>query len=283
MQWKRWARYTLTALKVAFIRPIWGLNERLGPLSAGLTILFGLFVGFLTKNPVWGLVGLLAGLLLLAFIAVVIAVADDARPVPATPVSTEHRDDLKTIAGTFRRLVQEAGISEQSDDWRALAGHFGEVADQLHRCNLCLADVAERKKELRNLIGGMVDNSPVYDYKRDTVFEFVVKTIERLAEIPNGLIPPISIHWVDAYGFLHITTNVLPNETATLSDNDNPNLSALKLSVEQMMDDAKSSVEAAAVAQAVRDLHDSQSEAARSLDRTIRRDVIVGTCPDCAV
>lgn len=284
MQLRRWIGYSGTALRVAFIRPIWGLDKVHGPLAAGLTILAGLFVGYLTKNPAWGLVILLAALLCLAFVAVLTAVASDDQTAPLTRVSPEHRDALKAIATKFRRLgPEEDGVDEQSDDWRALEGHFGEVADQLRQYNLNLSDVEQRQRELRSHIGGMVDESPVKADRRTMAYESVAKTIERLVAVPGGLVVPITFQWHDANGLTQVGTNVYPNDlwgVVTLGD---PDTGAIRLAVEQMTNDAKSSDEALAVVQATQVLHDSENEAAQSLDRITRRDTIVGTCPDCAV
>ena len=135
---KRWMGYVMTALRRAFIRPIWGLNDKLGPLATVLPFAAALIIGFVTKNVTWGLVGLVGGALVLTFSVLVVEVAHEAQAQaelearPPTPVSAAHQDQLKRIAQSYRSAVpEEECVTESGDDWQALVGHFPEVADLL--------------------------------------------------------------------------------------------------------------------------------------------------------
>jgi hypothetical protein len=287
-QLKRWTGYTLTALHRAFIRPIWDLNARLGPLAAVPPVAAAVVVGFITKQLAWGFVGLVSGLLVLAIVSLVFAVAKEAEEKEEartpTPVSLAHRDALKSVAQELRSHVSAGqGVSETDDDWRAFASYFPDVADQVRHYNLGIAEVERRQAALRNHIGGMVDRSSVKGDRRDMAHDFVVKTITRRAEVPNGLMPPISFDWQEFGGDIQVATDVYPSNLWGVGVSSDPDLSAIKLSVEQMVNDAKVSKEAGAFAQAIPDLHGSENETCRNLDRIGRRDLIVGTCPDCAV
>jgi hypothetical protein len=118
----------------------------------------------------------------------------------------------------------------------------------------------------------MIDESPITEDRRTSAYDFDAKTIVRLADIPNCLLPPITFTWQDFHGVIQVGTDVYPSDLRGVVVSGDPDTSAIKLSVEQVM-----------YAATLRVLHDSENEIAKSLDRIVRRDVIAGMCPDCAV
>jgi hypothetical protein len=105
----------------------------------------------------------------------------------------------------------------------------------------------------------------------------------RLMTIPNGLLLPLSFERQDLNGLVVETTSVSLNELWAIPHLDDPDLRAIRIAVEQLMNDVKLSTEARAVVNAVNTVHRMQNDVARMLDQIICRDSITGTCADCVL
>jgi hypothetical protein len=266
------------------IRPIWQLNSVLGPLAILVWIASAFLVGFLTSNFAWGLVVLASVFGLLAFAEVVRRmVADDAQ-APGIQVSDRHRDGIKAIASNFKLLViNHEEIREDTDDFRCLRGHFEGVAMVLMTYNRDLWTEDFRRKQFSKYVEALVETSPVIEDRRSSVHDLIVTTMTRLMTIPNGLLLPLSFERQDLNGLVVETTSVSLNELWAIPHLDDPDLRAIRIAVEQLMNDVKLSTEARAVVNAVNTVHRMQNDVARMLDQIICRDSITGTCADCVL
>ncbi len=206
---KRWLGYVWEALQRAYIHPVWGLNEKLGPFAAVLPVVAAIIVGLVTKDLAWGLVGLLGGLLLMTVVALVVEVAHEDKTLPPVPISDTHRDDLKAMAQRFRGQVSGGrSLTETDDDWHALAGHFPDVATQLRAYNERLTLVTMCQLKLRSHIGKMVDESPIAEDRKTTAYDFVVKLVEKLVPTPNALTVSVTFRWEEVNGSEQVSTDI---------------------------------------------------------------------------
>ena len=98
----RWIRAIGRALWEAFLRPVWAANAWLGPLASLITVAAAGGVGLVSKKPLWGVIVVLAGALLLAFVALVERVVRDSN---AVTVPDDHRNYIKNIAQSYRGQV----------------------------------------------------------------------------------------------------------------------------------------------------------------------------------
>ena len=266
------------------IRPIWQFNSVLGPLAILVWIAGAFLVGFLTSNVAWGLVMLVGVFGLLAFAEVVRRVVADDAEAPGIQVSDRHRDGIQGIARNFRLLViNQNEIREDTDDFRCLRGHFASVAMVLTTYNRDLWSEDFRRKQFSKYVEALVETGPVKEDRRSSVHDLIVTTMTRLMTIPEGLLLPLHFERQDLDGLALETTSIYPNELWPIAQLDDPDLHAIRVAVEQMMNDVKSSTEARALVNAVDTVHRIQNDVARLLDQVIRRDSITGTCADCVL
>ncbi len=278
---ERWVNCTGWAAW-SVIRPVWQLNSVLGPLAILVWIAGSFLVGFLTSNVAWGLVVLVGVFGLLAFAEVVRRVAVDDAEEPGIQVSDRHRDGIRAIATNYRLLVNnQEEIHEDTDDFRCLRGHFGSVAMVLSTYNRDLWTADFRRKQFSRYVEALVETSPVKEDRRSSVHDLIVTTMTRLMTIPNGLLLPLHFQRHDLNGLALETTSVYPNERWAIAHLDDPDLHAVRVAVQQMMNDVKSSTEAQAVVNALDTVHRIQDDVERMLDQIIRRDSMSGTCADC--
>jgi hypothetical protein len=266
------------------IRPIWQLNSVLGPLAILVWIGGAFLLGFLTNNFAWGLVVLVGVFGLFAFAEVVRRVVAGDAQAPGIQVADRHRLRIKAIASNFRLLViNHEEIREDTDDFRCLRGHFGSVAMVLMTYNRDLWTEDFRRKQFSKYVEDLVETSPVNKDRRSSVRDLIVTTMTKLMTIPNGLGFPLSFERRDLNGLALETTSVSPNEMWAIAHLDDPDLRAIRVAVEQLMNDVKSSTEAKAVVNAVNTIHRIQNDVARMLDQIICRDSITGTCAECVL
>ena len=127
---------------------MWATNAKLGPFAGLLVAVAGVVVGFVSKQPLVGIIFILAGAVILALLALAIRIVED---TVAVPVADEHRNYIKGVAQSYRAaLVAGSAIRVGDDDWLVIENHFPSVATQLRDYNdrLITVDTRERSCEI---------------------------------------------------------------------------------------------------------------------------------------
>ena len=277
-----WIRATRQAFYEAFIRPVWATNAKLGPFAGLLVAVAGVVVGFVSKQPLVGIIFILAGAVILALLALAIRIVED---TVAVPVADEHRNYIKGVAQSYRAaLVAGSAIRVGDDDWLVIENHFPSVATQLRDYNDRLITVDTRERELRDHIARVVEGSRVQQRFHDQTWDFIVKLMGRLVGSGTvGLEAPITYRWSDLEDVQVVETDVTGGNQWALVSQEDLNSAAVRAEIEQTVHDVQRSAEAKALVAANANLHKTQNEVAKSIDRIGRLVTITGICPDCVV
>jgi hypothetical protein len=98
----------------AVFRPLWQVNDWLGPVSILVSLGISAWVGLVTKSPAWGLVALLGLLLSLTFAEVVRRVRDDRRPMSAAEKAAILDDAIYEGDGLLNLVEQMPFLLDHS-------------------------------------------------------------------------------------------------------------------------------------------------------------------------
>ena len=124
----RWIRATGQAFYEAFIRPVWATNAKLGPFAGLLVAVAGVAVGFVSKQPLVGIIFILAGAVILALLALAIRIIED---TVAVPVADEHRNYIKGVAQSYRAAL----VAGSAIEWVMTTGSLSSTTSHQLRPN----------------------------------------------------------------------------------------------------------------------------------------------------
>ena len=98
-----------------------------------------------------------------------------------------------------------------------------------------------------------------------------------------GLEAPITYRWSDLEDVQVVETDVTGGNQWALVSQEDLNSAAVRAEIEQTVHDVQRSAEAKALVVANANLHKTQNEVAKSIDRIGRLVTITGICPNCVV